>query len=260
LADEIELRATDSGEVEVQMRLDEGLEGDVPEPRNDLTFLAAQQLIERGATNPGVRIEIVKRIPIGSGLGGGSGNAAGVLTGLKELWNVALEQTELVKLAYLVGSDVPYCLDGGTALAMDRGGELTPLPILRPMHIVLCLSFEPLSTKLVYESWDELGRAAQSSSAPMALALGAGDIEGVATLLHNDLERPAFGLRPELENKKQSLIDAGALGAGMSGSGPTLFAIARDADHSRELATRLRGDFDRVVTVTSVDRCIERHD
>ena len=191
-------------------------------------------------------------------MGGGSANAAGTLVALNDLWDVGLDRSELTRLAETIGSDVPFCLWGGTSLAMERGGDLTPLPIPAPMWFVLGISFAPLSTKTVYERWDEIGSSSEARSAPIALVLGAGDVDGVAALVHNDLEAPACSLRPELRTKKESLVAAGALGAGMTGSGPTMFAIASHEAHARAIAARVEDQFDRVLCVSSAARGVEQ--
>jgi 4-diphosphocytidyl-2-C-methyl-D-erythritol kinase len=219
---------------------------------------AAQHLLEQGARNEGVAIEIVKRIPIGAGLGGGSGNAAGVLVALNELWKTELNRDGLLDVAGRVGSDVPYCISGGTALATARGESLTPLPAPATLWFVLGISHDPLLTRDVYGVWEPDGAAEPVGSAEMTLALGGSDVAEVATLLYNDLERPAFKLRPELEGKKEALVEAGALGAAMSGSGPTLFGIASDEAHARAVAARVEDDFDKVVVTWSRAECIER--
>ena len=257
LADDLSLTPSDEG-VDVSMSFAAGVSGDPPVSEDNLSFRAARSLIERAGLDRGARIEIVKRIPIGSGMGGGSADAAAAIAGLNELWGLDLEQSEVLKVAGLIGSDVPFCLSGGTALVMGRGEELTPLPCREPLHFVLCMSFEPLATRSVYERWRPESALGDAGSAPMALALGTGDVEGVAASLHNDLEAPAFELRPELADKKQAVLDAGALGACMSGSGPTIFGIARDSDDARRLATLLGPDFDHVVAVQSAPRGIER--
>jgi 4-diphosphocytidyl-2-C-methyl-D-erythritol kinase len=257
LGDDLRVVATASGEVEIDMRL-EGAVGSVPRVEENLVSIAAQRLIDRGANNGGIAVEIVKRIPFGAGLGGGSGNAAGILVALNELWDMGLTLEDLHEVAGLVGSDVPYCLGGGTALATARGEKLTPLPTALSMTFVLGISHEPLSTRDVYEGWDGIGTNDELSSAPMALALGSGDLEEVARLLHNDLEPASFELRPELRGMKQAMEAAGALGVSMSGSGPTIFGIARDEEHGDQIAQRVRGDFDRVEVVTSTKRCVER--
>lgn len=260
LADELEVRPTTSGRVDVDMQLADGLFGDVPSPADNLVAIAAERLIERGGSNAGLEIKITKRIPLAAGLGGGSGNAAGILVALNELWNMDLDVQDLNEVAGRIGSDVPYCLAGGTALATARGEHLTPLPSPSSMHFVLGISNEPLLTGDVYNAWDELERAPEVSSAPMTLALGSGDAQEVALLLHNDLEPAAFSLREGLADKKDAMKEAGALGAGMSGSGPTIFGIAADRGDAETIAGRLQGTFDRVAVVDSTAQCVERLD
>lgn len=260
LADDLEVRPTSSRKVDVDMQLDEGLVGDVPTPMDNLVAIAAQRLIELGGRNAGIEIKITKRVPLGAGLGGGSGNAAGILVALNELWDMDLDIQDLHEVAGAIGSDVPHCLGGGTALATARGEHLTPLPSPVSMHFVLGISNQPLMTRDVYNAWDELDRGQEVSSTPMTLALGSGDAQEVALLLHNDLEPAAFSLRPELADKKKAMQEAGVLGTGMSGSGPTIFGIASDQSHAESVAGRLHGAFDRVLVVDSTSQCVERLD
>ncbi|MDQ3957046.1 MAG: 4-(cytidine 5'-diphospho)-2-C-methyl-D-erythritol kinase, partial [Actinomycetota bacterium] len=260
MGDEIEITLTDTGKVEIDMSLADSMNDVLPTSEQNIAFHAAQRLLDQGARNEGVEIRIRKRIPIGAGLGGGSGNAAGVLVALNELWKTELNREGLLGIAGGIGADVPYCLSGGTTLATARGESLTPLPSPKTMWFVLGISNRPLLTREVYDAWEANGSTEQVGSAEMTLALGGQDVEEVAALLHNDLERPAFALRPELVPKKQALIDAGALGAAMSGSGPTLFAVASDEAHAQEIAGKVRGDFDSVVVTCSRPECIERLD
>ena len=109
----------------------------------------------------------------------------------------------------------------------------------------------------VYAAWIP-GHSESVGSAAMVMALGAGDAAEVARLLHNDLEPAAFALRPALAEGKRALVEAGALGAGMSGSGPALFGMARDREHAHEVARRVRSCFDRVIVTKSFTPCIER--
>jgi 4-diphosphocytidyl-2-C-methyl-D-erythritol kinase len=259
LGDDLSVVATHSGDVEIDMRL-EGTTGTIPTVQENLVAIAAQRLIERGASNGGIQVLITKRIPFGAGLGGGSGNAAGILVALNELWDMRLSVEDLHQVAGLIGSDVPYCLGGGTALATARGEQLTALPSPVSMTFVLGISNDPLSTRDVYEAWDDVGSAEEISSAAMALALGSGEVDEVAPLLHNDLETASFKLRPELADKKEEMRRAGALGAAMSGSGPTIFGMARGAEHAAAIAEGVRGVFDRVEVVTSTEHCVERLD
>ena len=258
LADEIEFVRTESKGVEIDMRLGEGLQGDLPTEKENLVARSAQALLERGGRNPGIKIKILKRIPIAAGLGGGSGNAAGALVALSEMWEMGLEKEELVKAAGSVGSDVPYCISGGTMLATKRGEELTGLPAPERLWFVIGISFTPLLTKKVYDRWDELDRPSQANSSPMVLALGSGDVAEIAALLHNDLEAAATDLHPELKGRKERLLAAGALGAAITGSGPTLFGLCRDEGHAREVARRVESDFDEVLVTSSFPTCVER--
>ncbi len=258
LGDEIEVALTDTGKIEIDMVLADSVSDLLPPSEQNTVWHAAQRLLEQGARNEGVHIRIVKRIPIGAGLGGGSGNAAGVLVALNELWRTELNRDGLLGIAGHVGADVPYCLSGGTALATARGESLTPLPSPETMWFVLGISHSPLLTRDVYAAWEPDRGREPVGSAEMTLALGGRDVAEVASLLYNDLERPAFSLRPELAAKKDSLVAAGALGASMSGSGPTVFGIAADEGHAREVAERVTADFDKVVVTCSRPECIER--
>ena len=258
LSDEIEMTPTTSGTVEIEMEWADGGAGELPAEGDNLITLAASHLLRSGATNPGVKVVVRKRIPIAAGLGGGSGNAAGALMVLSELWGLDLERDRLKEIASEVGSDVPYCIDGGTALATARGEKLTPLPSPEQMWFVLGVTDEPVLTRDVYDAWDRLPAPEEVGSALMTLALGAGDVEEVASLLHNDLEPAVFTLKPELEKKKEILLEAGSLGACLSGSGPTLYAVARDQNDAAAIAAKVSDVFDRVLVTSSHADCIER--
>lgn len=258
LADDISITPTSDGLVDVVMAVEGAAMDGLPALEQNTVYIAAQLLIERGAKNEGVRVDVTKRIPIGAGLGGGSGNSAGAIVMLAEMWKMDLDRAELLEIAALVGADVPYCIDGGTALATSRGEDLTSLPSPETMWFVLGISRPPLLTVRVYEAFDDLGYESEAQAAPMTMAIGAGDVEGVASLLHNDLEAAAFGLRPDLVAKKEAMISAGALGSLMSGSGPTILGIARDEGHAHAVAGAVEDRFDRIRVVHSVPACIER--
>ena len=260
LADEMHIRSTDDDGVNIEMQGASGPISEEIELENNLAYLAARSLIDRGITPTGLRIDIEKNIPIAGGLGGGSSNAAGVLVALNELWGAGLGSEDLNDVGASVGSDVPYCLVGGTMLATARGEKLTSLPSPTEIHFVLGISNTPLLTKDVYERWDHLGAEPGDGSASMTLALGAGDPHEVGQLLHNDLEPAAFSLRPELQDSKDAISNAGALGAALTGSGPTLFGLASDAEHAREIASKIEDRFDRVEIAHTAVRCVERLD
>jgi 4-diphosphocytidyl-2-C-methyl-D-erythritol kinase len=176
---------------------------------------------------------------------------------------MALERADLIRLARELGSDVPFCIDGGVALATERGEKITQLasPDVEMWFVLGGMSY-PLSSRSVYEAWDSLADKAAGGppSAPFTLALGAGDLVEVGAHLHNDLEAAAFSLRGELEGKKEKMAAAGVLGAAMTGSGPTMFGLLEDRDGARAAAARVEDDFDWVEVVSSRSDCIERLD
>ena len=262
LYDEIEIDISDDA-VSVDVQWAPGRAGELPAEDENIVTVAASRLLERAGSPRGASIRMKKQIPVGAGLGGGSANAAGALVVLTELWGLELERASLLALASEIGSDVPYCLEGGIALATQRGEELTQLAMPDiPMWFVLGGSDVPLSTRDVYEAWDELDGTPLDGphSAPLALALGAGDLAEVGVLLHNDLEPAAFMLLRELEAAKEKIATAGVLGAAMSGSGPTMFALVDGPERAREVAARIEDDFAWVEVVQSRPACLERLD
>jgi 4-diphosphocytidyl-2-C-methyl-D-erythritol kinase len=256
LADDLEVRATSTRSIDIDMGLAPELRGVLPSSGENLVTRAARSVAEVAGGRWGAVITGTKHIPLGSGLGGGSSNAAGTLVALNELWGARLRSDELAARAARLGSDVAYFLEGGTALATSRGEEITGLVSLSMLWLVLGISHDPMLTADVYGAWDALGSAPENA-APMVMALGAGDSAAVASLLHNDLEAPAFRLRPVLAQLKEAMLAAGAVGALMSGSGPTIFGIARDGAHARSIAARVDGVFDLVAVTSSHHASIE---
>lgn len=245
------------GDIAVHVESEKG-ERLLPELTENLIYKAAIALRELTSADPGAEVHVVKRIPIGSGLGGGSGNAAGALLALDRLWELHLDQATLMELAARLGSDVPFCLAGaGTSLVTGRGEQIAPLPPPPALlWFVLGLSDTPLLTPEVYAGLTDEEIGVERSPAPMTMALAAGDVSEVAALLSNDLQGPAFRSRPELAEGRRALLDAGALGAGISGSGPTLFGVVRDRKAAQVVADRVSGVFDRAVVVCSTPSCV----
>lgn len=245
------------GEIAVEVESETGRQL-LPVLTENLVYRAAVALRELTGVDHGARLHVTKRIPIGGGLGGGSSNAAGALLALDRLWSLHLDQATLLDLAADLGSDVPFCLAGaGTSLVTGRGEQLAPLPPPPTLlWFVLGLSDTPLRTPDVYEALTEDEIGVEQSPAPMTMALAAGDIAEVAALLSNDLQGPAFRLRPELVEQRQALVDAGALAAGLSGSGPTLFGVVADRKAAQTVADQVSDVFDRVAVVCSTPSCV----
>jgi 4-diphosphocytidyl-2-C-methyl-D-erythritol kinase len=194
----------------------------------------------------GVLIEIRKRIPVAAGLAGGSADAAAALVACNELWQAGASAQELRAVAAGVGSDVPFALLGGTAVGQGRGEELTPALVTGAYHWVLAFAAGGLPTPEVYAMCDRLrGSAAvpqpQLSTALMA-ALRSGDPAAVGAQLSNDLQPAAVSLRPELRRALTAGRQHGALGAIISGSGPTCAFLATDAGHARDLAVAVTSE------------------
>ena len=225
----------------------------VPTDRSNLAWRAATALAKaaglRGA-DAAVRIEIRKRIPVAAGLAGGSADAAATLVACNELWEAGLSPRELAEIAAGLGSDVPFSLMGGTAVGRGRGEELTPALAAGSYHWALAFGRSGLSTAQVYATFDRLRSARGASRQPTAepllsnelmTALRSGDPARVGPLLTNDLQPAALSLKPDLRRTLAAGREHGALGAIVSGSGPTCAFLARDAAHARELAVLLTG-------------------
>jgi 4-diphosphocytidyl-2-C-methyl-D-erythritol kinase len=229
---------------------------EAPPANENLIDKAARAVARRAGVARGVTVSVDKRIPLGAGLGGGSADAAATLVALNELWELGLSQYELTQIGLALGSDVPFCLMGGRAVGTSRGERLRALPAGGELWFVLGISSEPLSTADVYAAWDVLPRDSGAPPAPPSLGPDRGD--AVGPLLHNDLERAALVLRPKLADDKRALLEAGALGALVAGSGPTIFGLGRDEAHAAALAAAVSPRFDRVEVTSSSPRGLVR--
>jgi 4-diphosphocytidyl-2-C-methyl-D-erythritol kinase len=192
----------------------------------------------------GVAVSIRKRIPVAGGLAGGSADAAAALVACNELWQAALSGSELCEVAARVGSDVAFAVQGGTAVGRGRGEQLTSA-LVAPVryHWVLAFADGHLSTPAVYGTLDRLrgdeAVTVPELSADLMSALRAGDAARVGPALSNDLQAPALAMFPALRKTLAAGREFGALGALVSGSGPTCFFLARDERHATDLAVAL---------------------
>ena len=207
---------------------------------SNLVSKAARLFFTETGLREGARITLKKRIPLAAGLGGGSSDAAATLLGLNQLFETGLSDGILQALAAQLGSDVPFFLKGGTALGTGRGEILESWPPAPGISLVLANPGLELSTPKVYQSgkalWTDGRRAGDFQK-----TLKSGKAALLAADLFNGLEPAAFHLLPEVESLKNSILQAGALGALVSGSGPTVFGLAGDRAQAREIAERLRG-------------------
>jgi len=197
----------------------------VPAGEDNLVLQAARLLQEYGGVRRGAALRLRKRIPVGAGLGGGSADAAAALKGLNRLWRLGLDPGTLAELGARLGSDIPFCLTGGTALVTGRGEVVEPLPYLPRAELVLVKPDLTVSTAEVYRGWDERGLTGGRATPAMLGAVLVRDWRAVAVCLANDLEKVTCARHPEVLSVKQHLERAGALGVLMSGSGPAVFSL-----------------------------------
>jgi 4-diphosphocytidyl-2-C-methyl-D-erythritol kinase len=230
--------------------------GSAPEDETNLVVSAVRALAGAAGRTDGAAIRLVKHIPSGAGLGGGSADAAATLVALNELWSCGISRKALEKIGAGVGADVPFCVRGGTAVGAGAGERIAPLVVGKPLWWVIAMPPGPLSTAEVYEAHDTLGSAARLESDPSELAdaLARGDLERIAGLVRNDLETAAVASMPSMLLVRESLSEAGALGVVMSGSGSAWSGLARDEAHASEIASAVRATADRVWVVRALDR------
>ncbi len=202
----------------------------VPLDSRNTVWKAARLLMEHCGIKSGIKIKIKKRIPVAAGLAGGSADAAAVLRGLNKLFSAGLDQYELKELGRQVGADVPYCIEGGTKLAKGIGELLTPLRDFSGVDIVLVKPKIGVSTAWVYGNLKtaEIMRRDRPDTELLISALTDGNLSMIAAHMKNVLELvtiPRYGI---VQEAKDCLLKAGALGSMMSGSGPTVFGIFSD--------------------------------
>lgn len=249
--DRVTIRDPGSSEITITI-----ISGEAPEAEGNLCCRAASLLAQRTGAKRGAAIALDKGIPLRSGLGGGSSDAAATLVGLSRLWGLDLPPDELNAIAAEVGADVPFFLRGGCCLARGMGEKLTPCPELTAWLVIVAPE-RGVSTGQAYAALRRgatLGRRRAPSRPIKRLmdALKGGDIASVAAALHNDFEAAKIAGIDEALKAKEQLVSAGCLGAAMSGSGSAVFGLARDRPHAEEVASPLRPNWPWVVVAPTV--------
>ena len=202
----------------------------LPTNENNLIVRAAKAVFDYCDYRSGIKITLHKRIPMTAGLGGGSSDAATTLMALNKVCSLNLKKTELLKIGAKLGADVPFFLFGNEALTSGIGDRLKHLNPLPPLNLLLIKPPFELSTKMVYQNLNlRLTRGKNNYSIPRIL-----DLSDIVHLLHNDLESVSLKMHPELVDLKKMLLSHGALGALMSGSGPTVFGIFRNGQEAEK--------------------------
>jgi 4-diphosphocytidyl-2-C-methyl-D-erythritol kinase len=241
LLDEVTIRNSDTLSVEVT---GEGADT-LPTDERNLAWQAAELMASRVGRSPDVEIAIEKSIPVAGGMAGGSADAAAVLVGMNNLWEVGVPRRDLHALAARLGSDVPFALHGGTALGTGRGEDLATVLARTTFHWVLAFAAGGLATGAVFTEVDRLRNAGNpprlDDPEPLLAALAAGDAEELAPLLGNDLQAAAISLDPGLRRTLHAGTEAGALAGIVSGSGPTCAFLCSTAAAAVDVGTQLAG-------------------
>jgi 4-diphosphocytidyl-2-C-methyl-D-erythritol kinase len=238
LADDVTVRP--SATLRVDVRGETELADAVETGGMNLALVAALALAESCGGSGGAEVEIAKRIPVAAGLGGGSADAAATLLALNELWGCALDVEVLLGIGERIGSDVPALLVGGPVVARGRGEQLERIAA-QPTHWTLKTFDFPTRSPDAYRWWDEDGGDPGPDPGALYAAVESGSLETLGAALFNDLENPVALRHPEIGEAKRAFLEAGALGAVMSGSGPTVAALARHPMQAERLAAAVPG-------------------
>lgn len=240
LYDTITVRAL-KGEIRVTSNTDK-----IPADKGNIAYKAAEYLKMKYNVKEGVLINIEKTIPVAAGLAGGSTDAALTLKLLNRAWNLKLSKSEILDAGKKLGSDVPFCIQGGTALAEGLGDKLTTLPGIPECLILLAKPPVSISTKEVYEGLALEGITKRPDIKEMSKCIEKGDLEGIAGNMCNVLETVTIKNCPQIVELKEKLMEYGALGSMMSGSGPTVFGIFKDSasaynayDHIKDMVSEI---------------------
>lgn len=248
LADELTVRANGTDHIRLTCS-----DANLPNDGSNLAYRAAQLMAQSFpkayAQYGGVDIHLTKRIPMAAGLAGGSADAAAVLVGIDLLWQLGLTRPALEELAAQLGSDIPFCVGGGTAIATGRGERLAPLPDLEGAWLVLAKhrSIE-VSTPWAYQTYrQEFGaqylndppsqqaRTREIHASPLVQGINQRHLQQIAHALHNDLEKVVLPHHQPVAALRQTLAHAGGIGTMMSGSGPSVFTLCRDQAEAEQV-------------------------
>ena len=220
---------------------------EIPTDESNLAWKAARAFFERIGDDPnGIEIRITKRIPTEAGLGGGSADAAAVLRALNKHYDSPLSIGALAELGTTVGSDVPFCVIGGTALVEGRGEKLRKLPDMPDCVFVICKPDFSASTPALYKKIDEITIGKRPDNAEMESALLAGDLLRIAQNLYNVFDPIVTAEHLELNYIKSIFNSYGSLGQQMTGSGSAVFAIVSEFEYAAVICDMLKANYENV--------------
>ncbi|WP_347861771.1 4-(cytidine 5'-diphospho)-2-C-methyl-D-erythritol kinase [Salimicrobium sp. PL1-032A] len=220
----------------------------VPNDERNLAYLAAKKMKEHFALEEGVHITLKKYVPVAAGLAGGSSDAAAVLRGMARLFDLRTTPEELAEIGSEIGSDVSFCVHGGTAFATGRGEKIKEIPAPPPCWVVLAKPPLGVSTKTIYQSL-EVEKAYHPDTQAMIKAIEQGDYEGMCRYIGNTLEAVTVQQYPEVAQLKEHMLQAGADASLMSGSGTTVFSLVEQDVKAKRIYNHLKGFCEEVYMV-----------
>ena len=237
LHDQIHIRKIEEDEIKIRTNLYY-----LPNNENNLAYKAAKMLKDEFHLPGGVSIHLKKVIPVAAGMAGGSSDAAAVLFGMNKMYGLKLSMRELMDRGVKLGADVPYCIMRGTALAEGIGEKLTKLPAMPKCHILIAKPPINVSTKFVYENLhaNDMKPEDHPDVDIQIEALKEGNLEKLVANMGNVLERVTVPEYPVINKLKQIMVDCGALGSMMSGSGPTVFGIFTDYTKAKDAYQKIQ--------------------
>ncbi|OWA33182.1 4-(cytidine 5'-diphospho)-2-C-methyl-D-erythritol kinase [Saccharibacillus sp. O16] len=247
LADRLTLSDPGTGRISLSSQA-----GHIPLDDKNLAVRAARLLKQRCGVTRGAHLRLEKRIPVAAGLAGGSSDAAAALRGLNRLWELGLSGTELEELGAEIGSDVPFCVRGGTALATGRGEKLETLPNPPRCWVILAKPPINVSTADVYGNLKAAEIDVHPSASKMRESLENGSFKAVCGGLGNVLEDVTLKLYPQVGRLKAVMQHLGADGVLMSGSGPTVFGLVAKEEKAKRICNGLRGFCEEVYAVRTL--------
>ena len=253
LYDLIEINEKDNDQITIKSTSDE-----IPLDCNNLVYKAANLIKKTFNINKGVEIHIKKNIPVAAGMAGGSSNAAAVLVGLNKLWNLNLSNQQLEKIGLKLGADVPFCINGGAVLASGIGEELTPIKgLTKDVCILVCKPDLFVSTKEVYECIDSKDIDKRPNNKFLIECLKNEDTRQLAENMFNVLEGVTMDKHPVIQQIKDIMTNNRALGAMMSGSGPTVFGLYENREDAVKCKAILEQQFKQTFVVACEEKGVE---
>lgn len=212
----------------------------LPTDSGNIAWKAANLLMEEFKIPGGIKIILNKFIPVAAGMAGGSANAAAVLYGMNKMYRLGLSQQELMKRGVKLGADVPYCIMRGTVLAEGIGEILSPLPPMPRCFVLIAKPPVSVSTKAVYEAIDSKEIEEHPNIDGVLQGLKEQNLDMIASSMGNVLEKVTVAMHPEIAQIKECMLKHGALGAMMSGSGPTVFGLFRSREAAQKAYEKVR--------------------